>query len=128
MAANGDLIERYERGKLAEEHYDRLYPKRCEAREMACRRLAEAERRRADVQGPARRWDAFRGFFTDLEAKLEEADAPGQEQPRSAPRSSGASSSGVEIYPNGRKRIIGTLRCVTAEVSVRVSKGATIDE
>jgi hypothetical protein len=92
MAAIGHLIERYERGKLAKEDYDRLYPKRCEAREMACRRLAEAERRRADVQGPARRWDAFRGFFTDLEAKLEEADALGQEPPRSAPRSSGASS------------------------------------
>jgi hypothetical protein len=37
MAAIDHLIERYERGKLAEEDYDRLYPKRCQDRETARR-------------------------------------------------------------------------------------------
>jgi hypothetical protein len=34
----------------------------------------------------------------------------------------------VEIYPNGRKRIVGTLCYITGEVPPRVDNGSTIDE
>jgi hypothetical protein len=107
MAAIDHLIARYERGKLAEEDYDRLYPKRRQDRETARRWPAGVPLRPADVQGPARRWDAFRGFFTGLEVKLEEADAPGQEPPRSAWRSSATGASAASA------------RCATSRVRWR---------
>jgi hypothetical protein len=45
IAAVDHIVERSEQGKLVAEDYDRLYARRCEAREMACGRLAEAQRR-----------------------------------------------------------------------------------
>jgi hypothetical protein len=123
-AAIDHIVERFEHGKLTEEDYDRLYPKRCEAREMARRRLAEAERRCADARQAGRRWDGLREFLVDLEAKLEEADGPGQEAAEKRAALSARLVERIEIYPDGRKVVRGTLRCVTCELPARVAGGS----
>jgi hypothetical protein len=112
-AAIDHIVERFEKGKLAEEDYDRLYPKRCEAREAARARLTEAQRRRADAVAAGARWAEVDQFFADLQAEFEACEDDPQRRAKIIRRL----VERVEIYPNGRKRIVGTLRCITGEVS-----------
>jgi hypothetical protein len=74
------LVERYERGKLAEEDDGRPYAKRWQDRETARQWQAEAERRRADAQGAGRRWDGFMDFFKDLKVDASQPSLPERRQ------------------------------------------------
>jgi DNA invertase Pin-like site-specific DNA recombinase len=121
------VLERFEKGKLTEEHYDRLYPKRCEAREAAQGRLAEAQRRRADAIAAGARWVEVEQYVKDMQAKFEEADSDdGPEGLQRRAKMIQHLIERVEIYPNGRKRIVGRLRCITGEVPKRVAGTSTI--
>jgi hypothetical protein len=122
------IVERFEKGKLAEEDYDRLYAQRCEAREAARGRLAEAQRRRADALTARVRWTEVDQFFKEAREQFEKADAddtPEGLQKRAAIIRRLVER--VEIYPHGRKRIVGTLRCLTREVPARVANQSTIE-
>jgi hypothetical protein len=122
-AAIDRLIERYEQGKLVEEDYDRLYPKRCEARESARQRLAEAQRKRANALAAGQRWLEVEQFLMDMQAQFEAADDDEKRAKiirRLVER--------VEIYPNGRKRIVGTLLCVTGDMPERVANGSMMTD
>jgi DNA invertase Pin-like site-specific DNA recombinase len=114
-AAIDHIVERFEKGKLAEEDYDRLYPKRCEAREAARTRLAEAQRRRADALAAGTRWADVDHFFADMQAEFEACE----DDPQKRAKIIRKLVERVEIYPNGRKCIVGTLRCITGELSPR---------
>ena len=125
-AAIDHIVERFERGKLTEEDYDRFYPQRCEARETARRQRADAQRRRADALAAGLRWNEVEQFFMDMQAEFEAAD---QDTPEGLQKRAALIRrlvERVEIYPNGRKRIVGALRCVTGEVPERVADGSFI--
>jgi hypothetical protein len=128
-AAIDHIVERFEKGKLAEEDYDRLYPKRCEGREAVRARLVEAQRRRADALAAGARWAEVDHFFTDMQAEFEACE----DDPYRRAKIIRRLVERVEIYPNGRKRIVGTLRCITGvgpsrtgEVPERVANESTI--
>jgi DNA invertase Pin-like site-specific DNA recombinase len=125
-AAIDSVVRLYRQGKLAEEDYDRHYTEACGERETARAQLTEAERRRADAREAGRRWDELEDYLKDLETELEEADAPTPEGLQKRAAIIRRLVERVEIYPNGRKRLIGRLRCVTGEMSERVAGGSTI--
>ena len=118
-AAIDHIVERFERGKLTEEDYDRFYPQRCEARETA-------RRQRADALAAGLRWNEVEQFFMDMQAEFEEADAPTPAGLQKRAAIIRRLVVRVEIYPHGRKRIVGALRCVTGEVPERVADGSFI--
>src|SRR5947208_64928 len=88
-----------------------------------------AQRQRAGALAASDRWTEVDLFFADTKEQFEEAyndDSPEGLQKRAAVVRRLVER--VEIYPNGRKRIVGTLRCITGEVPARVANQSTIKD
>jgi hypothetical protein len=62
-------------------------------------------------------------FFKDLGANLKRAEAPGQEGAQTRAWLIRRLVDRVENYPDGRKHLVGTLRCVTRDLPQCVAGG-----
>lgn len=115
----------YRQGRIAEEDYVRQYAEACQDRETARARVAEAVSRRANLDRAGQRWADLMDFFRDLQAKLAAAEAPDEQGAHVREALIRHLVERVEIYPDGRKYLVGRFSCATRPLSERVAEDHT---
>ena len=108
-----------------EEDYVRQYAEACQDREAARAHVAEALARRADLDRASQRWADLMDFFRDLQPRLAAAEAPDEQGARTRATLIARLVERVEIYPDGRKFLVGRLPCVTRPLEERVADDDT---